>query len=147
AVIRMATRCRSDEPLPRAPRLPQHDRRPPPRRTSSRRVGRGRLRPTDRAGTGRDGGRRMDLNLELDYQAWMDDAVCAQVGAGPFFPERGESARAAKRICAGCPVLDQCRQYALDNNILEGVWGGTTEIDRRQLKPRPKHGPICTVDD
>lgn len=86
------------------------------------------------------------MRLELDYQAWMDDALCAQVGAGPFFPEKGESARAAKRICAGCPVREACLQYALGDNILEGVWGGTTEKDRRQLKPRPKHGPICTVD-
>lgn len=39
-----------------------------------------------------------------------------------------------------------CLQYALDNGIHEGVWGGTTETDRKKLANRPKYGPICTVD-
>jgi Transcription factor WhiB len=31
----------------------------------------------------------------------------------------------ALRVCAGCPVWSQCRQYAEDNPpLFESVWGG-----------------------
>ncbi|MCK8673263.1 WhiB family transcriptional regulator [Rhodococcus sp. HM1] len=40
--------------------------------------------------------------------------------------------REAKRICYQCPVLNQCRTYALSTREPYGVWGGTTERDRRR---------------
>ncbi|MFD9668910.1 WhiB family transcriptional regulator [Rhodococcus sp. NPDC059968] len=40
--------------------------------------------------------------------------------------------REAKRICSQCPVVDQCRTYALSAGERYGVWGGTSEDDRRQ---------------
>ncbi len=66
---------------------------------------------------------------------WMSDALCAQTDPEAFFPERGHAtARAAKRICAACPVITACRQYAVANNLQHGVWGGTTERERRRLR-------------
>nr|WP_236653713.1 WhiB family transcriptional regulator [Streptacidiphilus melanogenes] len=48
--------------------------------------------------------------------------------------ERGavseERERAAKRVCAACPVLAQCREYALECAEEYGVWGGLSENDR-----------------
>lgn len=41
--------------------------------------------------------------------------------------------RYAARLCAGCPVLEDCHRYAVDAGEWWGVWGGTTEHDRRQL--------------
>lgn len=39
----------------------------------------------------------------------------------------------AKAVCQGCPVLESCRSYALAHGP-EGIWGGTTESERRALR-------------
>ncbi len=50
-----------------------------------------------------------------------------------FFPSDGVGVEVAKKICATCPVADQCREYALANRIDHGVWGGTSERQRRRI--------------
>lgn len=67
---------------------------------------------------------------------WMDDASCAEVGTELFFPEVGEPADDAKRICKGCPVRLDCLTYAMDNNEQHGLWGGLTTNQRRRLAKR-----------
>jgi WhiB family redox-sensing transcriptional regulator len=39
----------------------------------------------------------------------------------------------AKRICSDCPVQVRCLEYALENRIDHGVWGGTSERQRRRI--------------
>lgn len=54
-----------------------------------------------------------------------------------FFPQRGDSKKItmrARKFCQGCEVIDDCLHYALKNNINYGVWGGTVENDRRELR-------------
>jgi WhiB family redox-sensing transcriptional regulator len=73
------------------------------------------------------------LNLMLGHRAgsWIDDAACAGENPELFFPRKGESARAAIAVCNGCPVIDQCADYAATSPVmLAGVWGGTTERER-----------------
>ena len=41
---------------------------------------------------------------------------------------------AAKSICAACPVLAQCLDFALEARQDYGVWGGLTEDERRSLR-------------
>ena len=41
---------------------------------------------------------------------------------------------AAKEICAVCPVNPECLEFALATNQEAGVWGGTTEEERRKLR-------------
>lgn len=65
--------------------------------------------------------------------AWMSWAVCQEVDPEAFFPEKGGSPRDAKRICAGCPVRGECLDYALEHGLI-GVWGGTTETERREMR-------------
>ncbi|MET0979738.1 MAG: WhiB family transcriptional regulator [Candidatus Saccharimonadales bacterium] len=67
---------------------------------------------------------------------WQLDARCGQskVDADAFFPERGGSVRDAKKICGQCDVQAQCLEYALTNNVQFGVWGGTTEAERRRMR-------------
>lgn len=67
-------------------------------------------------------------------EPWMNDGAC--IGADPevFFIERGASAAPAKAVCAGCPVREQCLDYALDNCEKFGVWGGKSERERRRLR-------------
>lgn len=67
-------------------------------------------------------------------QGWEERALCAQVDTELFFPEKGGSVRGAKRICSLCEVTAQCRQYALDENIDFGVWGGLSARERHRLK-------------
>jgi WhiB family redox-sensing transcriptional regulator len=37
-------------------------------------------------------------------------------------------------VCAECPVQADCLQFALATNQDSGIWGGTTEEDRRKLR-------------
>lgn len=39
----------------------------------------------------------------------------------------------AKAICAGCPVASSCLEHALRSGD-HGIWGGTTETERRRIK-------------
>ena len=68
--------------------------------------------------------------------AWMAGAICAQTDPEVFFPERAERIKAsdAKAVCSRCPVKDACLNWALDNGERYGVWGGTTERQRRKLR-------------
>jgi WhiB family transcriptional regulator, redox-sensing transcriptional regulator len=66
---------------------------------------------------------------------WRDAAECArQTRAVNFFPERGQSGMEAKAICAVCPVQQPCLEFALHTDVSCGVWGGTTESERRLLR-------------
>jgi WhiB family redox-sensing transcriptional regulator len=67
---------------------------------------------------------------------WRELAACRGTDLGVFFPGRGESAEAARRVCAGCPVRQPCLDYAITNRITHGVWGGLTERERRALQSR-----------
>jgi WhiB family redox-sensing transcriptional regulator len=52
-----------------------------------------------------------------------------------FFPEKGGAVTEARRICAGCEVRPECLAWALAQpEQLAGVWGGTTERERRTLR-------------
>ncbi|MCZ4515672.1 WhiB family transcriptional regulator [Streptomyces sp. ActVer] len=46
------------------------------------------------------------------------------------------SSEGAERLCAGCPVVVECLAYAMADRRLSGVWGGTTEVERRRLRAR-----------
>lgn len=78
-----------------------------------------------------------------DDQPWSKDALC--VGEDPelFFSPDGfnESAKRnfeaeAKAICRGCPVTNECLQFALDKGRVHGVWGGLGEDERMPLHRR-----------
>lgn len=36
----------------------------------------------------------------------------------------------AKRVCRTCPIMMECRAYAIRNEERLGVWGGTDRWDR-----------------
>lgn len=77
---------------------------------------------------------RRGINVLAEPPEWMDDALCAQVDPAIFYPEDGGSTRPAKKVCAACPVLAQCRAHALANDEQWGIWGGLTESDRRKAR-------------
>ena len=53
---------------------------------------------------------------------------------------RRDKEDAAKDICERCPVIVQCRRYAIVAGELYGVWGGLTEMERHQLAGRARTG-------
>ena len=72
---------------------------------------------------------------------WSDRAACLTAEPEVFFPiGTGEPAlretAAAKAVCAGCIVIDECRDYALTSRQPHGVWGGLDEEERRALLER-----------
>ena len=75
-----------------------------------------------------------------DLWQWQLQGSCRQADPTLFFHpegERGPSRRnrdeAAKAICAGCPVIQQCRQHALTVREPYGVWAGLTEDEREGI--------------
>jgi WhiB family redox-sensing transcriptional regulator len=81
---------------------------------------------------------------------WRERGACRTADPELFYGpdgERGNSnARnerqaAAKAVCGGCPVLVECRRYALDTREEHGVWGGLDEDEREAAlaaeAPRP----------
>jgi WhiB family redox-sensing transcriptional regulator len=71
---------------------------------------------------------------QLPNEPWMQEGLCAQTDPDSFFPDKGGSAREAKRVCLNCPVREECLQYALEHNERWGVWGGETERARRRMQ-------------
>jgi len=53
-----------------------------------------------------------------------------------FFPSDGVGVDHARRICATCPVREPCLEYALEQRIDHGVWGGASERERRRILKR-----------
>lgn len=74
--------------------------------------------------------------LGIDAQAteWMRDGLCAQTDPDAFHPDEHGSVEPAKAVCAVCPVLAECRAYALKTGQRFGVWGGLSARERQQIR-------------
>ena len=75
----------------------------------------------------------------IDAWEWQYEAACRDLDTELFFHPEGERgstrrrrAANAKAICATCPVIEQCRSYALAAQEPYGIWGGMTEEERRE---------------
>jgi WhiB family redox-sensing transcriptional regulator len=64
---------------------------------------------------------------------WMGQGNCRDHSPSTFFPSDGVGVEVARRICATCPVRGPCLEYALRNRVDHGVWGGTSERERRRI--------------
>lgn len=82
----------------------------------------------------------------METTDWQSRAACRDEDPELFFPvsDMGPGARQAEQarsVCARCPVRAECLGYALDNGLDHGVFGGTTERERRQLIRRQRSRP------
>ena len=70
--------------------------------------------------------------------SWNDGTGhCRHADPELFFPERGDqnkSAAQAKAICAGCPLLQPCREHGIKHEMYFGVWGGLSVMERRDWR-------------
>jgi WhiB family transcriptional regulator, redox-sensing transcriptional regulator len=72
------------------------------------------------------------LDEVLPRPTWVELAACAGMPIEVFFPSHGHTAAAARAVCSTCTVRPQCLDYASTDNDTAGVWGGTTERERRR---------------
>jgi WhiB family transcriptional regulator, redox-sensing transcriptional regulator len=89
--------------------------------------------PTPPKATTRRGTRMTRVPPAPSITRWIDRAACVTADPAIFFPEGHESDAEAKQVCAGCPVRDRCRDYALAAREEFGVWGGLSEDERTAI--------------
>lgn len=79
---------------------------------------------------------------QRDDLDWMLDGDCNQTDPEAFFPEKGQRAEGAQRVCARCPVKAICREYGIVNaRELDGIWGGLSQrLRKRALREREAYG-------
>ena len=66
----------------------------------------------------------------------MQFGNCKDLPPNIFFPSDGAGVEVARRICTSCPVKRECLDYAIENHIDHGVWGGESERERRRIARR-----------
>lgn len=72
---------------------------------------------------------------------WRSKGACVSESPELFFPI-GTTGPAltqlghAKLVCGACAVRERCLQWATDNSVEHGVWGGLSEEERRSFKRR-----------
>lgn len=73
-------------------------------------------------------------------------AACKGKPTNMFFPKSGRPARKeseAKTVCRKCPIREKCRDYAMNNHIYHGIWGGMTA---REIEAQRRiHGIVLPV--
>lgn len=80
----------------------------------------------------------INLVRDLAGEEFGGTPACSAEGIDPeLFQPVSELARAqinrAKEICRGCPIQGSCLQHAMRRGE-HGIWGGTTEGERRRLR-------------
>lgn len=81
-------------------------------------------------------------------RAWVEQAACRDQPTRRFTdPHDDADVRAALATCHQCPVRQPCLAAALAHRPEAdvGIWGGTTALQRRQLRTgRQADGPVAT---
>ncbi len=76
---------------------------------------------------------------DWDEDDWRGGAACRDTQPDLFFPVGTtgpaiDQIDAAKTVCCSCAVQPECLEFALATNQDSGVWGGTSEEERRRLR-------------
>lgn len=72
----------------------------------------------------------------------LPTTACATADPDLFHPAKitHRSAAAAKQICAACPALTPCLQYAVEHDERQGIWGCTTPRERTRIRQQVGQG-------
>lgn len=79
------------------------------------------------------------MSLLTPMGDWVRDAECARIGGDVWFSDVAPTREyeIAKAICKNdCPVRQQCLDWAVENKIRAGLWGGMSPNERRPLERR-----------
>jgi WhiB family redox-sensing transcriptional regulator len=69
----------------------------------------------------------------MNEHDWMDKAKCKGTSVNVFHPRVGESSHRALTLCRECAVVSDCLNFAIENRITEGIWGGMLETPRARF--------------
>jgi len=77
--------------------------------------------------------------FDWDDGHWRNEAACRDTPADLFFPvgttgPAVKTIEAARTVCQSCPVQEPCLSFALATSQDSGVWGATTEDERRAMR-------------
>ncbi len=80
-------------------------------------------------------------NRSIDWNGedWRGRAACKDTDPELFFPVGStgpavDQIREAKSVCSTCEAKEPCLEFALATNQESGVWGATSEDERRRLR-------------
>jgi len=79
---------------------------------------------------------------------WARHAICRGMDTELFFGTQSNEVAAAIEICRGCSVRSDCLDRALRDPDVRGVWGGTSESERRRMRraasgiSSPRRAPV-----
>lgn len=64
--------------------------------------------------------------------AFDKNVNCAKVDPDLMTPDKDDYAanQAARNVCRGCPIQQECLAWSLETRTRHGVWGGLTERQR-----------------
>jgi WhiB family redox-sensing transcriptional regulator len=76
------------------------------------------------------------VRMTIREIGWATRGACRASDPELFFPltQSAEHEARAKAVCERCPVLKECRAYAIQEGEPEGIWGGLTVKERRSLR-------------
>ena len=76
------------------------------------------------------------LSELIGWPGWMDRAACRGVDLATFFNVVNWRLkdRTIVAYCLRCPVLAECREYAIADPDIEGLWAGTMPSDRKRIR-------------
>jgi WhiB family redox-sensing transcriptional regulator len=78
-------------------------------------------------------------SIDWDLEDWRTSAACRDTDPDLFFPVGTtglalDQIAAAKAVCNACVAQSACLEFALVTNQESGIWGGTSEEERRKLR-------------
>lgn len=81
----------------------------------------------------------------LDALPDLQGAACKDIEDKEFFHPRDHQLAGRieelRAICRSCPVIAECLQFAVEQRIGQGFWGGKTSKERRKMS-RPDVAPV-----
>lgn len=67
--------------------------------------------------------------------SWQREGACRGESISTFVPSLGGGGFArARELCLSCAVRQECLDFALADEDVIGMWGGTTAPERRKMR-------------
>jgi WhiB family transcriptional regulator, redox-sensing transcriptional regulator len=87
------------------------------------------------------------MSLAWQRDDWRSAGACLSADPELFFPISSSGSSSAqialaKAICAVCRVQAECAEFALAHRDMDGIWGGTTDEERRKLRRARPRQPV-----
>lgn len=92
---------------------------------------------------------RIEPHMPIPLGAWRDKAKCAGIKEPDFFfpteytrnSRETEWVRDVRTFCIDCPVAAECLDEAIRNGDNDGMYGGLTPKERREIRRTRRRQP------